>query len=96
MSNLSTILNNTMSFFSKGFVKNSLTGAGLGLGSYVALQALYETFLSHLQGNFSQLANIFYAINMSGLDVALSIVVSAINIRIFMNSKQLFLRKMSK
>lgn len=94
MASLSTLLNNTMEFFSKSFVKNSLKGAGLGLGSYVAMQALYATFLSYLQSNFNLLADIFYAINLTGLDVALSILVSAINIKIFMNSKQIFLRKL--
>lgn len=93
MGNLSTLLYKVFDFFSKSFVKNSLKGAGLGLGSYVALQALYQTFLIHLKDNFSQLADFLYAINLSGLDVALSIVVSAINIRIFMNSKKIFIRK---
>lgn len=83
-----------MEFFSKSIVKNSLKGAGLGLGSYVVLQGLYSVFLSYLQSNFNQLANIFYAINMSGLDVGLSILVSAINIKIFMGSKQIFIRKL--
>lgn len=94
MANLSTLLYKVTDFFTKGFVKNSLAGAGLGLGSYAVLQTLYATFLAYLQSNFSQLADIFYAINLSGLDVAISIVVSAINIRIFMNSKNIFLRKL--
>lgn len=94
MASLSTLLHSTMEFFSKSIVKNSLKGAGLGLGSYVVLQGLYSVFLSYLQSNFNQLANIFYAINMSGLDVGLSILVSAINIKIFMGSKQIFIRKL--
>lgn len=94
MASLSTLLYSTMEFFSKSIVKNSLKGAGLGLGSYVVLQGLYSVFLSYLQTNFNQLANIFYAINMSGLDVGLSILVSAINIKIFMGSKQIFIRKL--
>lgn len=94
MASLSSVLHGVMEFFSKSLVKNSLKGAGLGLGSYVAMQALYSTFLSYLQTNFNLLADIFYAINLTGLDVALSILVSAINIKIFMNSKQIFLRKL--
>lgn len=94
MASLSTLLTSVIEFCSKSFVKNSLKGAGLGLGSYLAMQTLYATFLSYLQSNFSQLASIFYAINMSGLDVGLSILVSAINIKIFMNSKQIFIRKL--
>lgn len=94
MANFSTLLNSALEFFSKSIVKNSLKGAGLGLGSYVVLQGLYSVFLSYLQANFAQLANIFYAINLSGLDVGLSILVSAINIKIFMNSKQIFIRKL--
>lgn len=94
MASFSTLLTGVIEFCSKSFVKNSLKGAGLGLGSYVVLQAIYSIFLSYLQSNFSQLANIFYAINLSGLDVALSILVSAINIKIFINSKQIFIRKL--
>lgn len=94
MASFSTLLTGVIEFCSKSFVKNSLKGAGLGLGSYVAMQALYATFLSYLQSNFNLLADIFYAINLTGLDVALSILVSAINIKIFMNSKQIFLRKL--
>jgi hypothetical protein len=95
MANLSSLLYSVTAFFSKGLIKNSLTGAGLALGSYAVLQTIYASFLSYLQTNFGQLANIFYAINLSGLDVALSMLISAVNVRIFLNSKQLFLRKAS-
>ena len=95
MANFSSLLTSVIQFSSKGFVKNSLTGAGLGLGSYVLLRELYDQFLSYLQSNFANLSTIFYAINLSGLDVALSIVISAVGIRIYLNSQQVFLRTLS-
>ena len=96
MANFSSLLTSVIQFSSKGFVKNSLTGAGLGVGSYVLLRELYDQFLSYLQSNFANLSTIFYAINLSGLDVALSIVISAVGIRIYLNSQQVFLRTLSK
>lgn len=96
MANFSSLLYNVTQFFSKGLIKNSLQGAGLALGSYAVIQTIYSAFLSYLQSNFGQLVNIFYAINLSGLDVALSMLISAVNVRIFLNSKQIFLRKSSQ
>lgn len=94
MANFSSLLTSVIEFTSKSFVKNSLAGAGLGLGTYAVMQTLYYSFLSYLQSNFSQLASIFYAINLTGLDVALSILVSAVGIRIYLNSQKVFIRKL--
>lgn len=96
MANLSSLIFKVTELTSKSFIKNSLQGAGLALGSYAVIQTIYSAFLSYLHNNFNQLANIFYAINLTGLDVAFSMLISAINVRIFLNSKQIFLRKSSQ
>lgn len=96
MASFSSILTSVIEFTSRKLFKNVLGGAGLGLGSYLILTELYSQFLSYLQTNFSNLSTIFYAINLTGLDVALSIVISAVGIRVYLNSQQVFLRKLSK
>lgn len=96
MSNLSTILTSTFSFFTKGLVKNSLKGAGLGLGSYMVLQGLYDTFVSHIRSNFQLGGDILYAFNLSQVDTGLSIVLSAIAVRMYLDSQKVFLRKITQ
>lgn len=93
MASLSALLSKIIDLSSRSFVKKSLTGAGLGLGSYVAMQAAYDSFLSHIHSNWANLANIFYAINLSGLDIALSMLISAVGVRVYLNSQRVFLRK---
>jgi hypothetical protein len=46
MANFSSLLTSVIEFTSKSFVKNSLAGAGLGLGTYAVMQTLYYSFLS--------------------------------------------------
>lgn len=94
MANLSSLLTNIIDYSSRSFVKKSLTGAGLGLGSYLSMQFMYEQFLAHLKTNFSQIADIFYAINLSGLDVGLSMIISAVGVRVYLNSQKVFIRKL--
>lgn len=96
MSSLSGILLSTVSFFSKGFVKNILKGAGLGLGSYMALQALYDTFVNHIRSNFSLAGDVLFAFNLSEVDQGISIVLSAIAVRMYLDSQKVFLRKITK
>ena len=93
MANFSSLLTSVIEFTSRSFIKNALKGAGLGLGTYMVLQGLYTSFLGYLKSNFAMLSDIFYAINLTGLDVGLSIILSAFSIRIYLNSQQVFVRK---
>lgn len=80
-------------FLSSG-LKKILTGAGLGLGTFVLSQTMFSSLLSHVQNNFGALGDIFWLIDLSGLDVALSYVVSGISIRLTMNAGKISLRKL--
>jgi len=96
MASFSSLLTSVIEFSSRSLVKTSLKGAGLGLGTFTVLTAIYDQFLSYLQTNFANLSSIFYAINLSGSHIALGIVISAIGMRIYLNSQQVFLRTLSK
>ena len=80
-------------FLSSG-VKKLLTGAGLGLVTFGISQAMFSTLLGYVQNNFGALGDIFWLIDLSGLDVALSYVVSGISIRLTMNAGKISLRKL--
>ena len=80
-------------FLSSG-VKKLLTGAGLGLGTFVVSQTMFSSLLGHVKNNFGALGDIFWLISLSGLDVALSLVISGISIRLTMNAGKISLRKL--
>lgn len=94
MASFSTILTSVIEFTSKSFFKTSLTSAGIGFGSYLVMRETYDQFLSYTTQNFYNLTTILYAINLTGLDVGLSIILSAIGIRVYLNSQKIFLRKL--
>lgn len=80
-------------FLSSG-VKRLLTGAGLGLGTFVLSQTMFSILLGHVKNNFGALGDIFWLISLSGLDVALSYVISGISIVLTMNAGKISLRKL--
>lgn len=83
-------------FLSKSAVKNFLVGAGLGLASFTVLQGLYATFLSYVNNNFNTLSSFFYAFDLSSWDVGLSMILSAYNIRLYLDSKGIMINKVTK
>ncbi|MEG1502371.1 MAG: DUF2523 family protein [Synergistaceae bacterium] len=81
-------------FLLSGFLKKILAGAGIGLISFTLQQVIYSQFLSYLQNNFRNLHSLtFVMFELSGLSIALSLIVSAVGIRMTMNSGKLALRK---
>lgn len=74
--------------------KKVLIGAGIGLASFGVTQLIFNSLLNYVQTNFAQLHSFFFLIDLCGLDVALSYVISAVSIRITMNAGKLGLRKM--
>lgn len=91
---LSTLLVSVGDFLFKTAVKKMLIGAGVGLVTFEVLQNLYSAFLSMLQQYFSQLANLLFAINLTGIDVGMSMIVSAIGVRIAIGSQKLAFSKL--
>lgn len=73
--------------------KRLLWGAGLGLVAYGVSQGLYNMLLSYVQSNFANLASFFYLIDLTGLDIAISLVLSAVAMRMLLNAGRFTLRK---
>lgn len=80
-------------FLSTAF-KKLLAGAGLGLASFALTQSVFSILLNYVNNQFQQLSGLFYLIDLAGIDVAISYVVSAISIRLTMNVGKLSLRKL--
>ncbi|WP_151766037.1 DUF2523 family protein [Acinetobacter colistiniresistens] len=74
--------------------KKLLVGAGLGLVTFGITQGVYSILLNYVKDSFSMLSAMFYLINICGLDVAISYILSGIAIRLTMNAGKLSLRKM--
>ncbi|RZG66680.1 DUF2523 domain-containing protein [Acinetobacter wuhouensis] len=73
--------------------KKLLIGAGIGLASFALTQTAFSFFLDFVHARFNDLASIFFIIQLTGLDVALSYVISAVSIRLTMNAGKLAFRK---
>ncbi|MCU4377945.1 DUF2523 family protein [Acinetobacter haemolyticus] len=82
------------SFFLSSFLKRILAGAGIGIISFVAQQMIYTQFLNYLQSHFNILSALtIIMFDLSGLSIALSLVVSSVGIRMTLNSGKLAFRK---
>lgn len=90
---LSSLLVKVSDVILSGSVKKMLTGAGVGLATFGITQAVYLMALNRLHESFAQMANFFFAINLSGLSVALSLIVSAIGIKVTLSSQKLAFKK---
>lgn len=81
-------------FLMQGSVKTALLGAGLGLASAVVMKTVLERYinqaLEQMQGFDSIVASF---LNLSGFDIALSVVIGALIARVTMNSMKLSLIK---
>ncbi|MFU8926148.1 DUF2523 family protein [Acinetobacter puyangensis] len=74
--------------------KRILYGAGLGLVAYGVSQGLFNMLLSYVQSNFALFSPLFYLISISGLDVFISMILSAISTRMMFDTGRFTLRKM--
>lgn len=82
-------------FFLSGFIKRILAGAGIGLVSFVAQQAIFNAFINYLRTNINLLSSLtIIMFDLSGIFICLSLIVSAIGIRMTMNSGKLAFRKL--
>lgn len=81
--NISKILDSAES----GFIKKALTGAGITVFSNTVMLTLFDTFLDQFKNNLGQINSpVLALLHMSGIDIALSIVLSAIATRMALNS----------
>lgn len=84
------VIEKTLSFA----FKKLLYGAGLGLVAYGVSQGLFNMLLNYVQSNFGMLGSLFYLIDLSGTDIALSLVISAIATRLMFNAGKFSFRKL--
>ena len=82
-----------LSLFAVG-IKRILMGAGLGLVSYTALSKIFDNMISNAISNMQGGSDIALSfLGLSGMDTALSIVISAALIRVTIFSASLHLQK---
>lgn len=77
------------------FITKALKGATLGLGTYAGLQTIFDKMIQDAtsilyQGNSMALQ----ILGLAGVDVALSVILSACAVRVFIQSNQIFLTKL--
>lgn len=83
MSNLSKMLDSAES----GFIKKALTGAGMTVISNTVLLTLFNVFLDQFRDQLGNINSpVLALLHMSGIDIALSIVLSAIATRMALDS----------
>jgi hypothetical protein len=75
-------------------IKRLLLGAGLGLVSYKALSNIFDNMISNAIANMQGGSDIALSfLGLSGMDTALSIVISAALVRVTIASSQLHLAR---
>ena len=74
--------------------KKMLVGAGIGLASFGLSQLAFSMMLDYVNARFNFLSSIFFLIDLSGIDEALSFIISAVSITLATNAGKLALRKM--
>lgn len=74
--------------------KKVLIGAGVGLVAFGVTQLAFNKGLEHVQNSMNVFSAGFYLIDLSGIDIFLALIFSAISLRISLNSGKLGLRKL--
>lgn len=94
---LSSIISKTLDSASSGFLKKFLTGAGLSLASTAGVTVVINQYINNLQATTSGVsAELLAILHLSGIDFAISIILSAVVTRVALNSAGLTLTKLSK
>jgi len=78
-----------------GSLKTILTGAGLGLASAAISMAVINYYIDQTVSAAGGLGTFASLLGIAGFDVALSIIFSAIVLRITINSTRLTIRKLN-
>lgn len=68
-------------------------GLGISVFTYATSQAIFNQAMSTVYQYWGQLGNVMYLFGISGADHALSMVLSAIAVRVAMNSAKLGFKK---
>lgn len=79
----------------KGWLKDVLTGAGLTLGTSAVVLTALNTAISKVRDDVGQMsAELLALMHLSGIDVAMSIIIGAIVTRHTLQSTKLTLKKL--
>lgn len=91
---MGNLLAKILDSFAKGFLGKMLAGAGLTLASTAVMTTLVNQYISTLKNQTAGISVDMLAIlHLSGLDFALSVILSAIVARMTMNATNLTLKK---
>lgn len=94
MKGLAAIFAKLFDSFAKGLLGKVLTGAGLTLASTVAMTTLINTYVARLQSDvYSMPADLLMILGLSKVDYAISVVLSAVVSRAFMNGAGIFIKQ---
>jgi len=87
---LASLLSKVSETILSSAVSKLLKGAGLSLFTYGATQGAFSLAVSTIQ---SYWGNVLYVVGLSGFDQAISMVLSAIALRVALSSMQVGVRK---
>lgn len=94
MKGLAAIFAKLFDSFAKGFLGKALVGAGLTLASTATITTLINSYVSKLQSDvYSMPADLLMILGLSKVDYAISVVLSAVVSRVFMNSLGIFIKQ---
>lgn len=86
------LLYNIGQLLTAGFIKRALAGAGLGLTTYLVISTLLNKLISRAVTQFNSMDDaVFALLGIANVDVALSIVLSALMVRTAIVSAQVHL-----
>lgn len=97
MAGLAGLLSKVIDSGTKGSLKNILTGAGLTLASNAVFLTIVNQYINNLRGQVGGLsADLASLIHLTGGDLALSIILSAVVTRLTINPPKLSVMKGGK
>ena len=89
---LFTTLGKVLNSSTDGFIKRALVGAGLSIGSSAVVLTIIQSLISRMSSNLSLAGDVTGLIGLSGLDVALSVMIGALIARATLASMSIALK----
>ena len=90
---LASVLTKVSDVVLSGAGRKIISGLGISAFTYGGTQLIFGQAISLVQSYWSGLGSVFYIFGLSGADQALSMVLSAIAVRIAMNSAKIGFKK---
>lgn len=91
-----SLLSKVLESRENGLLKNILTGAGLTVASTAVMTTLVNSYIDKAKSDLNTLPQaMLQLMGLSNVDYALSVILSAVVSRVFMNSQGIFVKKIS-